>query len=57
MGIQLEAEIHILDNKVSGSANDPGLLLRGPAHKYLSKKMAEYLNPNKSIEEIIRQDT
>ncbi|MCL2625265.1 MAG: polyhydroxyalkanoic acid system family protein [Cystobacterineae bacterium] len=56
MGIQLEAEIYILEDKVSGSASDPGFLLRGPAHKYLSKKMAEYLNPQLSLEEILRQD-
>jgi len=57
MGIQLEADIQILENKISGSASDPGFLLRGPAHKYLSKKMAEYLNPNQPLEAILRQDS
>jgi len=56
MGVQLEADIHILENKVSGCATDPGFLLRGAAHKYLTKKMAEYLNPKQPLEEIIRQE-
>ena len=56
MGIQLEAEIYILENKISGSATDPGFLLRGSAHKYLTKKMAEYLNPKQQLDEILRQE-
>jgi hypothetical protein len=57
MGVQLEADIQILENKVSGTATDPGFLLRGPAHKYLTKKMAAYLNPHQQLEEILRQET
>jgi len=57
MGVNLEAEICILENKISGSATDPGFLLRKPAHKYLTKKMAEYLDPSQKLEEIIRQET
>jgi hypothetical protein len=57
MGIHLNAEICILENKISGSATDPGFLLRKPAHKYLTQKMAEYLNPHQQLEEILRQET
>ena len=57
MGIHLQAEISILENKVSGFATDPGFLLRKPAHKYLTQKMAEYLNPNQQLDEILRQET
>jgi hypothetical protein len=57
MGVQLKAEICILEDKISGTATDPGFLLRKPAHKYLTQKMAEYLNPRQQLEEILRQET
>ena len=57
MGISLEAVISILEDKISGAATDPGFFLRKPAHKYLSQKMAEYLDPNQKLEEILRRDT
>ncbi len=45
MGIALDGHVEICDGSVRCQASDPGLLLRGQAKKYLSRKLAAYLDP------------
>ena len=52
MGVSLDGTLRVLDDKVSGDATDPGLLLRSQAKKYVERKFATYLDPNKSLAEI-----
>ena len=47
MGISIDADLQISDKKVGGEATDPGLLLRGQAKSYLTRKFQAYLDPNK----------
>src|SRR5207249_1159789 len=55
MGIQLNASLSVDDNRVGGEANDPGLLLREPAKRYLNKKFTAYLDPMKSVADLERE--
>lgn len=55
MGISLEGTMRVLDGKISGEATDPGMLLRGQAKKYVERKFAEYLDPNKSLADLKRE--
>jgi hypothetical protein len=48
MGINIEADVRISDQEVSGEATDPGMLLRGRARSYLEEKFTAYLDPNAS---------
>jgi hypothetical protein len=52
LGIHLEATLRVTDARVGGEANDPGLLLRGQARKYLTEKFAHYLDPRKSLADL-----
>jgi hypothetical protein len=52
MGVTLDAILQITDGTVGGDANDPGLLMRGPAQKYLKQKFAEVLDPATSIDDL-----
>ena len=52
MGVSLDGTLRILDDKVSGDATDPGMLLRGQAKKYVERKFATYLDPGKTLPEI-----
>lgn len=44
MGFIIEADLEILADRVAGSATDPGMLMRGQAKKYLSRKFHQYLS-------------
>ncbi len=55
MGISLEAVMTIKDDKVSGEATDPGMLLRSKARKYLEEKFQWALDPSRKAEELTRQ--
>jgi hypothetical protein len=54
MGVSIDGHLEVLGSKVSGEASDPGMLLRGQAQKYLARKFAEYLDPKKSLDELIK---
>jgi hypothetical protein len=56
MGVSIDGKLEVLGNKISGEAADPGLLLRGQAQKYLTRKFAEYLDPTKSLEELLESE-
>ena len=52
MGMHLVATLRVTDTQVGGEATDPGMLLRGPAKKYLTEKFANYLDPKKTLAEL-----
>lgn len=52
MGITFDGGLEITAAKILGEATDPGMLLRGQAQKYLTRKFAEYLDPKKSLAQI-----
>jgi hypothetical protein len=54
MGVTLDATLTVFDTRVGGEATDPGLLLRGQAQKYLTRKFGDYLDPKKSVEQLSR---
>ncbi|MGA9525619.1 MAG: polyhydroxyalkanoic acid system family protein [Myxococcaceae bacterium] len=55
MGITLEAEMTITQEKVSGEATDPGMLLRGKARRYLEEKFQWALDPSRKAEDLTRE--
>ncbi|MEW6435497.1 MAG: polyhydroxyalkanoic acid system family protein [Myxococcota bacterium] len=56
MGVSIDGNLEVLGSKISGEASDPGMLLRGQAQKYLTRKFAEYLDPKKSLEDILKSE-
>jgi hypothetical protein len=56
VGVSIDGALTVLADKISGEAKDPGMLLRGQAQKYLTRKFAQYLDSAKTLEQIIEQD-
>lgn len=54
MGVKIDGTLQVEGHRICGEASDPGMLLRGQAQKYLTRKFSEYLDPAKSLEEIIK---
>ena len=54
MGISIDGKLNVEGNRIAGEASDPGMLLRGQAQKYLTRKFSEYLDPAKSLEQILK---
>lgn len=54
MGVTIDGKLEVLGTKVAGEAADPGLLLRGQATKYLTRKFGEYLDPKRTLEQILK---
>ena len=54
MGVSIDGNLEVHGTKIAGEAADPGFLLRGQAQKYLQRKFSEYLDPSKSLEDIIK---
>lgn len=54
MGVSIDGNLEVLGNKISGEASDPGMLLRGQATKYLTRKFGEYLDPKKSLDDLLK---
>lgn len=46
VGVDFRAQFEVLDGEVTAKATNPGLLLRGPAHGYVEKKLKKYLHPD-----------
>lgn len=55
MGIHIEAMLQVFDNRIGGEGPDPGLLLRGQAQKYLTRKFTAFLDPSKSLSELEKE--
>jgi hypothetical protein len=56
MGFSFDGSVEVLAAKIAGNASDPGMLLRGQAQKYLTRKFAEYLNPAQALAAIIAKE-
>jgi hypothetical protein len=56
MGVTIDGTLEVLANKISGEASDPGMLLRGQAQKYLTRKFSEYLDASRSLDDIRRKE-
>ncbi|MGV3624858.1 MAG: polyhydroxyalkanoic acid system family protein [Archangium sp.] len=54
MGISIDGKLNVEGSRIAGEASDPGMLLRGQAQKYLQRKFAEYLDPGKTLEQILK---
>ncbi len=52
MGISLNGRLDVTDKTVGGEASDPGMLFRGKAKEYLTKKFNEYLNPKTNADDL-----
>lgn len=56
VGVTIDGNLEVLSNKIAGEASDPGMLLRGQAQKYLTRKFSEYLDARRSLEDITRAE-
>lgn len=54
MGVTLDADLTVGDKKVGGEATDPGMLLRGQATKYLTRKFTDFLDGSKSLADLAK---
>lgn len=54
VGVTLDGKLSVEASRIAGEATDPGMLLRGQAQKYLTRKFAEYLDASKSLEQVIK---
>ncbi len=51
-GIAFDAHLTVRDAQIEAEGTDPGLLLRAAAAGYLKKKLADYLDPKKSDDDL-----
>jgi hypothetical protein len=54
MGISLEANMTILEDRVDAEATDPGMLFRGKARRYLEEKFEWAMSPERSADDLTR---
>ena len=54
VGVTIDGKLEVETRRIAGEASDPGMLLRGQAKKYLERKFAEYLDPSKTLEQLVR---
>jgi hypothetical protein len=52
--VSIDATITLAPNKIQVSGKDPGMLWRGPAKAYISKKLEQYLNPGAPVDSLSR---
>jgi Putative polyhydroxyalkanoic acid system protein (PHA_gran_rgn) len=53
MGFSFDGWLVVDGKRVGGEASDPGMLLRGQASKYLTRKLGEYLDGKRQLSEIL----
>jgi len=56
VGVTIDGKIEVEARRIAGEASDPGMFLRGQAKKYLLRKFAEYLDPNRSLDQLIKNE-
>ena len=56
MGVAIDGGLEVHPTRIAGEASDPGMLLRGQAQKYLTRKFGEYLDPSRSIDELLKSE-
>jgi hypothetical protein len=54
VGVTIDGKLSVEAARIAGEASDPGMLLRGQAQKYLTRKFAEYLDPKKSLDQVVK---
>lgn len=52
--VSIDATITLGPNKIQVTGKDPGMLWRGPAKAYITKKLEQYLNPGTSLDSLYR---
>ncbi len=56
VGVTIDGKLAVEAHRIAGEASDPGMLLRGQAQKYLTRKFAEYLDPKRSLEQLVKSE-
>lgn len=56
VGVTIDGKLAVEASRIAGEATDPGMLLRGQAQKYLTRKFAEYLDASKTLDQIVRSE-
>jgi hypothetical protein len=54
VGVTIDGKLSVEAARIAGEASDPGMLLRGQAQKYLTRKFAEYLDPKRSLDQVVK---
>ena len=54
VGVTIDGKLSVEAARIAGEASDPGRLLRGQAQKYLTRKFAEYLDPKRSLDQVVK---
>ncbi len=54
-GIAFDAKVVVAERQVDAEGTDPGMLVRAMATAYLKKKLAYYLDPKKTLDDLDRQ--
>jgi Putative polyhydroxyalkanoic acid system protein (PHA_gran_rgn) len=57
MGTSIDGTLEVLNTAIAMQAPDPGMLLRGQAQKYLTRKLSHYLNATQTLEEILKGES
>lgn len=56
VGVTIDGKLTVESRRIAGEASDPGMLLRGQAKKYLERKFAEYLDSNRSLDQLVNNE-
>jgi hypothetical protein len=56
VGVTIDGALEVQASRVAGEAADPGMLLRGQAKAYLTRKFAQYLDPARSLQDLLDDD-
>jgi hypothetical protein len=56
VGVTVDGKLSVESDRIAGEATDPGMLLRGQAQKYLTRKFGDYLDPGKTLEELLKSE-
>src|SRR3990167_7509091 len=56
VGVTIDGNLAVETTRIAGEASDPGMLLRGQAKKYLERKFAEYLDPARSLDQVLKNE-
>lgn len=51
-GIHFDANVIVGNDTIDAEGSDPGLMIRAVATTYLKKKLADYLDPSKTLDQL-----